>query len=107
MIRWFADEWEITPLGWKIFLFLMAVVCLVNIGEGIYAAPDGLSAVTVGIARIFRAAIVLILPFILATKARRRGRRFGLWLILAMLFNPIVVGIIYWVIVRKEQERPA
>jgi hypothetical protein len=106
MVRWFAKEWEITPLGWRIFLGAMGALCLFYIAEGIYFAPDAFTVSEFVTERVLRTCIVLVLPFFIATRARGRGRRFGLWLIMAMILNPIVIGIVYWVVVRKEIEKP-
>lgn len=107
MIRWFADEWGETPMGWRIFLVVMLLICLLHIAEGLYAAADVFMAIQMTTFRLSTMCMVLILPFVIAAKARKRSRRFGLWLILAMVFNPIVIGIVYWISVRKEIERPA
>jgi hypothetical protein len=98
--RWFRTEWALTPIGWQFLLALLALFRVYVFLSAIIPAMQDQNARKITYVLTYDTLVTLItlvLPFVIATKARSKGRRFGLWLVLSLVFSPLVMGIAYMV----------
>jgi hypothetical protein len=108
LFRWFRTEWALTPIGWRVLLALLALFRVFVFLGAIVPAVENQDARQITYVLTYDTLvtlITLILPFVIAAKARSKGRRFGLWLVLSLVFSPLVMGIAYMVANAKPSAR--